>query len=279
MKETTGQLDVLLYPVHFFFEINTGSKDASPFLTSTTFREAPQYTLQPTVVATAPQRATRTSKSRVKRRGRRYRAALGDTKLQASYNDNTVLFHVRWNEEGWRVAYTTDGNDYHEEIGGIVYNDGRDAMLTEFYPDDVPATKIATKDLVLMLEAAMHYVHVNIANKNHEMTIRLMDALTYPSNPNVSLRAVCEMLGTESFWKKCNYSLSYIPPPAPHGSTEVVGAGLLMAMANGNADTLACMSEEYMQNIYGTDIVEVSRTISEGDKVFTVSVDHTHTNP
>lgn len=217
--------------------------------------------------------ATRTSKSRVKRRGRRYRAA-GDTTLQASYNGNTVLFHVRRNEEGWRVAYTTDGDDYHEEIGGIVYNDERGAMLTEFYPREVSPTGIAAKDLVLMLEAAMYYVHVNIAKKNHKMTIRLMDASTYPTNSNVSQRAVCEMLGTESFWKKCNYSLSYNPPPAPHGSTEAVGSGLLMAMANGNADTLACMSEEYMQNIHGTDIVEVRRTV--GDEVFKVTVKAIH---
>lgn len=222
---------------------------------------------------------TRTSKSRVKRRGRRYRAAAGDTTLQASYNNGTVLFHVRCNEEGWRVAYTTDGDDYHEEIGGIVYNDKRDAVLTEFYPRDVPQTGIAAKNLVLMLEAAMYYVHVNIAQRRSEMKIRLMDASTYPTNPNVSQRAVCEMLGTESFWKRCNYSLSYNLPPPPHGSTEVVGAGLLMAMANGYSDTLACISEEYMQTIHGTDIVEVSRTISGGDNVFNVTVKAIHVTP
>lgn len=220
---------------------------------------------------------TRTSKSRVKRRGRRYRAAAGDTTLQASYNDKTVSFHVRCIEEGWRVAYTTDGDDYHEEIGGIVYNDGRSAMLTEFYPREVsPTAGIAATDLVLMLEAAMHYVHVNNAKKEHEMTIRLMDASTYPSNPNVSLRMVQERLDKKPFWEQCGYSLPYVPPPLPPKSTDELGAALIMAMANGNTDTLEAISEEHMQNIHGTDIVEMSRTISEGDKVFKVTVKAKH---
>jgi hypothetical protein len=100
-------------------------------------------------------------------------------------------------------------------------------MLTEFYPYDVPSTGVAATDLVLMLEAAMHYVHVNIATKEHEMTIRLMDASTYPSNRNVSLRMVQERLDKKPFWEECDYSLSYVPPPLPPESTEELGAALI----------------------------------------------------
>jgi hypothetical protein len=120
----------------------------------------------------------------------------------------------------------------------------------------------------------MHYVHVNIAKKEHEMTIRLMDASTYPSNSNVSLRMVQERLDKKPFWEQCGYSLSYVPPPLPPESTEELGAALIMAMANDNTDTLEAISEEHMQNIHGTDIVEVSRTV--GDEVFKVTVKDTH---
>ena len=218
--------------------------------------------------------ATRTSKSRVKRRVCRYRA-VGDTTLRASYNYKNVLFQVRWNDEGWRVAYTTDGVDYREEIEGIVYTDTRDAMLVQFYPKEVPPTGIAAKDLVLMLEAAMHYVHVHIKGVAQDMTIRLDDASTYPSSSNVSLRAMCEVLDKKSFWEECGYSLSYVPQPPPPGSTEAVGAGLLLAMERGNADKLAATSEAYMQKIHGKSVVAVTRTVSNGDKLFGVSVDTT----
>ena len=192
--------------------------------------------------------------------------------LRTLYNHKEVLFQVRLNDEGWRVAYTRNGDDYCEDIGGIVYNDARDAMLAEFYPKDVQVKGIAAKDLVLMLEAAMYYVHVNVKKSISNMTIHLYDASTYPSSSNVSLRAICEVLDKQPFWEQCGYLLSYDPQPPPPHSTEKVGAGLLLAMKCGNADTLAALSGKYMHEIHGTDVVKVTRTILNRDKLFEVHV-------